>query len=54
VRQLKAAIGEAQKPEGARDRAKVQAMVEACHASEDFQEGQEAFGQKRQPRFKGC
>ncbi len=53
LRQLKLAIGEVQKPEGARDRSKVQALVDACHVSEDFQEGQEAFKQKRQPRFKG-
>ena len=53
VRELKVAIGEAQKPEGSRDRARVQVLVDACHASEDFQEGQRAFKQRRKPRFRG-
>ncbi len=53
VRELKVAIGEAIKPEGARDQARVQAMVDACHDSEDFQEGQKAFKHKRNPRFQG-
>lgn len=53
VRELKVAIGEAVKPESCRDRARVQALVDACHASEDFLEGQKAFGEKRKPRFRG-
>ncbi len=53
VSELKVAIGEAVKPVDARDRAKVQALVDACHASEDFQEGQKAFNSKRKPRFQG-
>ncbi len=53
VRALKAAIGEAVKAPGERDRERVQRMVDACHASEDYQEGQRAFAAKRPPRFQG-
>lgn len=53
VRELKVAIGEALKPESGRDRRMVQALVDACHLSEDFQEGQKAFKEKRRPQFKG-
>jgi enoyl-CoA hydratase/carnithine racemase len=53
IRALKAALGEAVKPAAQRDEARVQAMVDACHASADYQEGQRAFAEKRTPRFRG-
>ncbi len=53
VRALKAAIVEAVKPPGQRDRDRVQALVDACHASEDYQEGKRAFAEKRPPVFRG-
>lgn len=53
IRALKAALGEALKPGAQRDEARVQAMVDACHASEDYQEGQRAFAEKRAPQFRG-
>lgn len=53
IRALKAALGEAVKPSVQRDEARVQAMVDACHASADYQEGQRAFAEKRTPQFRG-
>jgi enoyl-CoA hydratase/carnithine racemase len=53
LRAVKAAIAEASRPASQRDAAAVQRLVDACHASEDYQEGQRAFAAKRAPRFSG-
>jgi enoyl-CoA hydratase/carnithine racemase len=53
VAAAKAAIREAGRPDGRRDLARVQAMVEACFASADYLEGQRAFAEKRPPAFTG-
>jgi enoyl-CoA hydratase len=49
----KVAIREAGGPAGPRDLARVEAMVEACFASDDYREGQRAFAGKRPPAFTG-
>src|SRR5215470_12073681 len=53
VAAAKAAIREASRPDGRRDLARVQAMVEACFESADYLEGQRAFAEKRPPAFTG-
>jgi enoyl-CoA hydratase/carnithine racemase len=53
VAACKAAIREAGQPPGQRDVARVEAMSEACFASEDYREGQRAFAERRPPAFTG-
>ena len=50
---IKAALRDTRRPAGERDRARVDAMVEACYRSEDYQEGQAAFASRRPARFHG-
>lgn len=53
IRAAKAALLELARPEDRRDPARVERMVAACFDSEDYQEGQRAFAEKRPPRFRG-
>ena len=53
VRACKAALREARRDPGKRDLARVAELVEACFRSDDYQEGQRAFLEKRTPRFTG-
>ncbi len=53
IRAAKASIDEmVSRPEGA-DLARLDGLVEACFASEDYREGQAAFLAKRKPVFRG-
>ena len=49
----KRALLELRKNPAQRDMALMQAMVDACFASQDYQEGRQAFAAKRAPVFKG-
>jgi len=53
VRAAMKAIDESLKSSPERDLAAVDAMVQACYASEDYLEGQSAFAAKRKPDFHG-
>jgi enoyl-CoA hydratase len=53
VRAAKAALREIRRPVGEQDLAMVDAAVEACFRSQDYQEGQRAFAERRPPRFIG-
>ena len=53
VRAAKLIIAEAVKPSQERDAGLCRRLVDACHESEDYQEGRRAFAQKRRPVFKG-
>ncbi len=53
VKAAKLIVCEAQKESAERDLARCQQLVDDCHASEDYQEGQSAFAEKRKPRFRG-
>lgn len=49
----KRAIIESLKDPAARDLKTLQAMVDACHASDDYKEGLAALRDKRKPQFRG-
>ena len=53
VKAAKIIVAEASKETAHRDTLLCQALVDACHESNDYQEGQRAFAEKRLPEFKG-
>ena len=49
----KTQIEEYVKSEGSADHARMQAAIERCAKSADYEEGRRAFMEKRKPRFTG-
>ena len=53
IKAAKIIVGETTKELAHRDTSLCQALVDACHESDDYKEGQRAFAEKRLPQFKG-
>jgi enoyl-CoA hydratase len=53
IKAAKKIIAEAVKTPAAADLDLCQQLVDACHASADYHEGQHAFAEKRKPKFSG-
>jgi enoyl-CoA hydratase/carnithine racemase len=53
IKAAKLIIQEAAKTDGNHNTQLCQTLVDACHESHDYQEGQEAFSEKRKPIFNG-